>query len=288
MTSHRPLWRKLFCLTLLVCLSQAAAADPFERNLFVTSGVASEQAEDYLERLDRLGAEAARLLAEVPPQKQAAVLHGFLHRRVLRGRYEPSASNLGVALDGGPYNCVAATLLLCLLGERCGLEVWAMSTPGHVWSRVNAAGRQIDIETTSRDWFMFVEKYQGLPTSQVSPAMARHRQRVANGRRLAPQQQLAVLHFNRGVTFIREQRMGPAAWANLQALALDPECLPARDNLAAVARRLSLGSARGDLYTALIRRQIQLALAGSLDPLIARQQRNRESSQEFAGRNSAL
>ncbi len=65
--------------------------------------------------------------------------------------------------------------------------------------------------------------------------MAEHRRRVAAGRELARRELLAVFHFNRGVTFLRENRFDAAVRANLRALALDPRCRPACENFAAAA-----------------------------------------------------
>src|SRR5690606_23060434 len=138
------------------------------RNLIATSGIAPERVEHYLDRLDQLGNLAARHLAAAPPAAQAETLHRFLHTHVLRGSYLASASDVGVALDGGSFNCVSATLVMCRLAERWGLEAWAMSTPGHGWTRVSQAGREVDVETTNPRWFYFAEKYRGVPTSLVS------------------------------------------------------------------------------------------------------------------------
>ncbi len=228
----------LALLAVLLISGIARGSASHERALLRASGVPAEHVVSCLARIDRLAAEFETVDNSTDADRRIRVLHAFLHRRVLRGSYLASASDVGVALDGGPFNCVAGTILLGMLCERCGLAATPMSTRGHVWCRIQGNAGTIDVETTSRDWFVFVDRYRGVPTSQVSAAMAAHRSRVVAGRALGDRELLAVLHFNRGVTRIRESRLPEAALANLQAISLDPECQPAWENLSAVRRNL--------------------------------------------------
>ena len=217
------------CITLGLVLSvgvASAAPSPSEVRVFVASGVPASKVAPYLAQLDRLAEELEYRLPATGAEARAQAIHAFLHERILRGRYEPSASDLGVAMNGGPFNCVSATVLFRLLAERCGVSATAIAVPGHVWCRVEGV-TAIDIESTSRDWFTVRAKYRGIPTSQVSAAMAKHRHRLIVGRPLDEQQLLAVLHYNRGVSLIHQGRLSAAAWQNLQAVALDPACQPA-------------------------------------------------------------
>lgn len=227
----------------------SAALSPREVRIFVASGVPAPEVPGYLARLDRLAEELEYRLPATGDEARAEAIHAFLHEQLLRGRYEPSASDLSVAMDGGPFNCVSATVLYTLLAERCRVSATAMSVPGHVWCRVEGA---IDIESTSRDWFAIRAKYRGIPTSQVSTAMARHRRRALVGRPLDDEKLLAVLHYNRGVSLIHQGRLAAAAWQNLQAVALDPECQPARENLAAVTAQIPRENTSSNLPDSLI------------------------------------
>jgi hypothetical protein len=232
--------------------SRPAVGD--ERRLLEASGVATECVPRYLAQVDALAAEFQAKSAEASSNEldRVRALHAFLHRRVLLGKYQASASDVGVALDGGAFNCVSATLLWRMLAERCGIDATAMSTRGHVWCRVNVrqanetregiSQTAIEIEATCRDWFAIVARYRGVPNERVSPAMQEHRRRVAAGRVLDERRMLAVLHFNRGVSQIRGNHLPAAAWANLQALAFDSDCEPARENLAAVAKELAFSN----------------------------------------------
>ncbi len=212
-----------------------------EHALLEASGVPADRVNHCRAAIDQLAAEFKSLHSFSRSQSPCArELHEFLHQRVLRGNYLASASNVGEAILGGPFNCVAATIVLCMLCDRCGLPATAMATRGHVWCRVeDPSGTPIDVETTCRNWFKIAAKYRDVPTTQVSAAMAAHRQRVQDGRALSDRQLLAVLHFNRGVTRIYQNRLAEAAWSNLQAISFDPACRPAWENLAAVRKQLA-------------------------------------------------
>jgi hypothetical protein len=221
----------------LSCIAPLAAAGSIAHGSDVAavlsaSGVAEDRVERYAERLDELTREFSSLDDPAARARdRAAMLHAFLHERVLCGKYLASASDLGVALDGGSFNCAAATALFLSLADRAGLDAVAVSVKGHVWPRVRDGGTAIDIESTCRDWFAIAARYRGVATEKVSPAMAAHRRRVAEGRELSTDQFLAIFHYNRGVTLIRAGRFAAAAAANRQALALDPHCRPAAENL---------------------------------------------------------
>lgn len=232
----------LFLIALLP--PSRAAATESEWRLLEASGVPADRVPHYLAAIDALAADCrASMRTDAAISERIRAVHEFLHERVLHGKYVASASDVGQALDGGPFNCVAATLLLRMIGERCGVDAAIMSTRGHVWFRAVERGKNgkvstIDVESTCHNWFEIATKYRHTPTERVSPAMRAHRERVITGRALADRQILAVLHFNRGVTLIRENRLAAAAWSNLQAVSLDTDCQPARENLAAVAKQL--------------------------------------------------
>ncbi len=202
----------LSLLTALAASACAAERSSFPREVMAASGVATAQVERYALVLDRLAAEFSSPADTMgDTRKRAQAIHAFLHERVLHGKYRADASNLGVALDGGAYNCAAVTALFLVLADRAGLTACAVSTPGHVWCRVTGAGEELDVETTCRDWFAIRDRYRGLPDEEVSTAMAAHRRRVAVGRALSRRELLAVFHFNRGVTFLRRPPRRSAA-----------------------------------------------------------------------------
>ena len=229
-------------LLLAAACARGAGTDhpPFERTLLAASGVSADSLDHYALMLDRLAA-TFRATYDVGGDARSRVraLHAFLHQRVLAGEFEASSSDIGAALDGGPYNCAATSALFLLLASRCGLDAHAVSVPGHVWCRVREGGATIEVETTCRTWFSLVERSAGVAADKlISPTMAAHRRRLPMARDLSERQFLAIFHFNRGVTHLREQEFAAAARANQLALALDPSCRPAQENLAA-ARKAS-------------------------------------------------
>ncbi|REK19135.1 MAG: hypothetical protein DWQ37_01715 [Planctomycetota bacterium] len=245
MTSHLPI-RSAALLLLLHCACAASVArgltigadlaivrEPRPQQLLLAaSGVSNARLDHYAARLDALAAEyAPRDDPQTSPRERAAAIHAYLHQHVLRGKYLASASDLGDVLDGGPFNCAAASALFLTLAARVGLDARPVSVKGHVWCRVGRGAETFDIETTCREWFAIAKRDEHLPTAAVPPAMAEHRHRVATGRELSDRAFRAIFHFNRGVTLIRQGRFPAAAAANRQALALDPACRPAAENL---------------------------------------------------------
>jgi tetratricopeptide (TPR) repeat protein len=209
-------------------------SQPDARTLLAASGVAPDRLDHYTQVLDRL-AQSVRTTYDAgdDARRRARAIHAFLHERVLRGKYQASASDIGAALDGGPFNCAAASALFLSLAARCGLDAHPVSVRGHVWCRVNDAGNSFDVETTCPGWFEIADRYAGVPTRDVSAVMAEHRSRSAAGRVLSPPEFLAIFYYNRGVTLLRQHQFAAAAEANRRALALDPNCRPAAENLAA-------------------------------------------------------
>jgi hypothetical protein len=237
-TRHRA--RLCFAVLVLTAASACAAgADrpPFERTLLAASGVPADQVDHYALMFDRLAA-TFRATYDVGGDARGRVraLHSFLHQRVLAGKFEASASDIGAALDRGPYNCAATSALFLLLAARCGLDAHAVSVPGHVWCRVIDGDETIEVETTCRTWFGLVDRSAGVPLEKVSPTMSAHRGRLPLARDLSDRQFLAIFHFNRGVTHLREQNFAAATRANQLAVALDPSCRPAQENLAAAQK----------------------------------------------------
>jgi hypothetical protein len=229
--------------------ARAATTRAYERSWIAAGGVSDAEVDSTLVVLEGLAAKFAA--GHVPSgdiRSRAKSIHDFLHRRVLTGTYRADASNLAVALDGGAFNCAAATALFLVLAERAGVEARAVSTRGHVWCRVSDGQQTFDIETTCRDWFAVVDGWQHLPDEQVPTAMVTHRQRVRTGRELTPRELVAVFHFNRGVTHLRHNQLDRAMEANLTAMAYDPQCRPASENFTAVVRHLAIGAERQRLF----------------------------------------
>jgi hypothetical protein len=156
---------------------------------------------------------------------KARFLHALLHRRILQGPYQASANSVATALTGGPYNCASATAIYLALAKDFGLRAEAVAAPGHVWCRVSEIDVSFDVETTQVDWH----------------ARGRSRTpRCNSGRTLDDAGLVALVHYNQGVRLHRQFRFVDAIAANRQALAIDPHCPQARDNLLAAIHNWSV------------------------------------------------
>ncbi len=221
--------RTLLC-AVVVCAALAALARAEEftlREALQTEGLSEAAWEPHLTRFEFFSQELrAALDAAASPRSvfgQAQVVHEFLHCRVLRGDYNERASSVADALAGGSFNCAAAV-------------------PGHVWCRVESDRQTLDIEATSPIWFeLLASETDARP--EAAQRLRAHRQRMAEGRRLDDCGLLAILYYNRGVRALRSGAYAEAAGANLRALALDPQCQGARENLLGTINNWSLALA---------------------------------------------
>jgi len=160
-----------------------------ERALLIVSGCKTEEGiAKYKAKLDELDAgfrqynrspifknesnEYIAYIEERNPETVARNLHEFLWKR--RGKkYEEIdnydfAKGLDAQLADREGYCAFHSALCIVLGLRNGLEMQALSMPGHVAVRVMDNGRQIDIETTEMDGF----DWQGYPRAKGRPAIA--------------------------------------------------------------------------------------------------------------------
>ena len=183
----------------------------------------------HVERLRASGSVAGNA------RQRAAAVHRFLHSALLRGTFDPAASDPGVAMSGGPYNCASATAISLALLQEFDVDACAVSVVGHVWCRIKAPQGAFDVETTCRDWYLLAEQRAPHPqaAARQSPQWREHLRRAAAGRTLDESAFLAIFHYNQGVRMLREGQFPAAATANLAALWLDWRCRPAYENLAA-------------------------------------------------------
>jgi len=110
--------------------------------------------EGDLERLDRLARLVRRRLAGVEdPEARIAVLNETLlqdrHEYEL-GDYESGqVSRLDVVLASDSANCMGFTTLYLAIGERCGLPLYGVSAPGHIFVRYDDGTFRRNIEATA-------------------------------------------------------------------------------------------------------------------------------------------
>jgi tetratricopeptide (TPR) repeat protein len=172
-----------------------------------------------------------------------------LHREIMTRQYDINCTNLGSVFETGKFNCVSATVLFNVLGEKAGLDVHALEMPGHALSRVRFANKEMDIETTCSDWFMLDNKeaLAAATTRRVAKSEPATPNPIAGNdmknkstqnamtesekltelskksREITPVQLIATIYYNHGVDLLNEKRYAEAAMVNIKALHLDPE-----------------------------------------------------------------
>ncbi len=207
-------------------------SDSLVRSLLEAGGSTSAEATQGVHQF-RTFAEQFRACSPLAAgeRQQARAIHKFIHEQILGGNYDATAGDLAVVLDGGPYNCATASAVFLALASEVGLKAHAVAVPGHVWCRVEGNDETFDIETTCLDWFELLASDDGVDKQPSKGILAEHRGRAVAGRILDEVALVAVFHYNRGVRLFRSGRYLAAAEANLVALAFDPTCEPAFNNL---------------------------------------------------------
>lgn len=202
-----------------------------------------------------------------------------LHRELLTEKYDIDCTNLGRVLETGHFNCVSATVLFNVLGEKAGLDVVALEMPGHALSRVKFDGQSMNLETTAPNWFSLQTEaartqatvhYVARPIpAPALPAKGNQNGEVATIesaaelndlskklREITPVQLIATIYYNQGVDFLNQERFAESAMANIKALHLDPASETAWGNLLATINnwsiKLATESKRYDLAATLL------------------------------------
>ncbi|MBS0210450.1 MAG: hypothetical protein JSS27_16020 [Planctomycetes bacterium] len=174
----------------------------------------------------------------------------LLHRQVLRGSYDADGDNVITALQGGRYNCVAATTLYEVLAEAAALPVVATVMPGHVVARVQLSDHELLIDATSAEGFEHIWP--------ANAAITRHRE----VRRLDQVQLVSLLYYNRAVDELAQRDFAAAYAAGMKANFLDSQHRAARTNLIATLNNWAidrLQAERWDDAERLLQRGLQLA-----------------------------
>jgi tetratricopeptide (TPR) repeat protein len=195
-----------------------------------------------------------------------------LHREIMTRQYDINCTNISRVFETGKFNCVSATVLFNVLGEKAGLNVHALEMPGHALSRVRFAGKEIDIETTYPDWFKLENKetLAAATTQRVAQSESAVPNPVAGSnagnkkipdnrteseklaelskksREITPVQLIATIYYNHGVDLLNEKRFAEAAMLNIKALYLDPENEAAWGNLMVVINNWALELSAGN------------------------------------------
>ena len=186
------------------------------------------------QHFDHLARQLQRMLPPKASERdKLAAVFDFLHQEVLTGRYRKETSEVEVALTGGDYNCVSATILFVALAERVGLKPQIWHAPGHVYCRF-AGPEPLEIETTCRDW---------LSASRQMPVRTGQRQ-ISHG------QLVGKIDYNRGILLLEQRRFGAALAALRRSVQADPGDRDARENLLAGLNNAALAECSAGHFAA--------------------------------------
>ncbi|MDX1948239.1 MAG: hypothetical protein SFU86_22805 [Pirellulaceae bacterium] len=206
---------------------------------------ASDVAAFELELARRLTKIDCRQARRLSPRDGAELLLRELHREILTGRYEESASDPRLALAGGPYNCLSALVMYADLCRLTGIDLEFRAVPGHVYCRL-ASQAQWRIEPTRRDGLSRELDITGEAPRGISAAELAGR-----------------FFYNRGVEQLTRREFAAAVESLRVACLLDERDEDARANLLAGLNNWAIALWR-DEQPAAAQRLIEIGLA--LDP----------------------
>jgi tetratricopeptide (TPR) repeat protein len=160
-----------------------------------------------------------------PGQRAMTVerLFELLHSQLLTGRYDSAATELPATLGRGDYNCLTATTLLVVLGERYAIPLEPISTSGHIFCRLKSDPART-VESTCRKWFELPAADRTVAMFPAAPGTARPIDRV---------QLLGKFYYNRGVALLADRQFARAVKLLEISRRLDAEDGDARENLLA-------------------------------------------------------
>ena len=119
----------------------------FAEAALITSGVhAAAQRQKYLAQIDEITAGCRDAIAKCNTNRtKSRAIMKYLLKGPMKAGYEHGQTLLSVVLDTGKFNCVSSATLFNIVCRRLGVEVGAVSQPGHVFSRIPG----FDVQTTS-------------------------------------------------------------------------------------------------------------------------------------------
>jgi tetratricopeptide (TPR) repeat protein len=214
------------------------------------------------------------------PRERIEAVFEFMHRRILRGGYDLTYTDLRRVLDEGRYNCVSATVLLNYLASEIGLECRGLEMPGHAMSRAVLPGGTFDIENTCPRWFRLDERLRQAEETQAAGAQNGPRLQAdrmeyekacrgdrSKAREVSAIQLAAMIYYNLGVDLLNAKHFAEAASSNAKAVRLDPKNATARGNLLATINNWSIELSNGKQFAQAVDLLRQgLAISAKFEP----------------------
>lgn len=124
----------------------------------------------FLEQYEKICLDLKRRIVRYKdPKIKTRFVFEYMHRIILKGKYNLNLSVISEVFNSGNYNCVSATVLFNSLAREVGLNVIGLETTGHAKSRVLYEDEFLDIETTCPRWSLLPDKLTNLALRNVIP-----------------------------------------------------------------------------------------------------------------------
>lgn len=183
----------------------------------------------------RCRAQNPRLEHEPYPTR-ISQLFTYLLDHHLYGEYTPDLCDVGATLTRGEFNCLTATILFRALCHEFDIPVQAAWEPSHVrcWIPIESDRAGYLVETTADS-----------ATAAVSGLYPRSK---LTERQLTPEQLLGKVFYNRGVQWLHRDQFASALFSTWASCLLDPNDVPAQNNLRACLNNWALWASQRDRY----------------------------------------
>ncbi len=191
----------------------------------IASGVTSASArQPLLHRIDRLAQLAANEMTAADKLQQGEQLLQWLHQAPMKAGYQEDQTRLSTLLNKGVYNCVSSAVLFSVLGKRQGIDVRGIEVPDHALAIVYDGTRNADVETTTPAGFNPSRSRAAVDAFTQRTGFAYIPSSRSDQRReISPLGLVALIYYNRGVEFSRQERYQEALKAYFSSLSLDRE-----------------------------------------------------------------
>ncbi len=194
----------------------------------LASGVADKgQRSQLLGRIKRLEEEAAAAVdGKAGVFDKGDALLAWLHRKdgPLSAGYQSKQTRLDVLLTKRTFNCVSSAVIYNILASRLGLDARAVEVPDHAFSIVYEGSRHADVETTNSAGFnpardrAAQRRFEQQTGLRYIPDSHRESRREINATGL-----VALIYYNRGVSFTEKKQHHRALLAYFRAMSMDKE-----------------------------------------------------------------
>lgn len=253
------------------CEDQRLDDFTFFQAVLVAGGTSAREIAGYQQILEK-HTRTVKTFGQESPDEFSALrrVFGYLHQNILTGKYQIDATNPGVTLKTGRYNCVSAAILFKLLAEAAGYPTRIQQLPTHAFCRVETTFASIPVECTAPRWLDEVARVPQFGLAKRAPTIGsgdrspeddlgrlvsasrvseRDWRLYEQGRTMSETQIVGTIFYNRGVDALFSRQFDRALYDNIIALRLDPTNQSAKDNLLASLNNWAIALAEAQHFS---------------------------------------